>query len=94
MYKVIYKKEYEKDGETKTYWPTVGRGFDAKNGLVLRIDAIPTNWDGSLYIVEDKPKEDTQTKGAWEQQRQKFEAKKDEVVTDVPDEVSLEDIPF
>ena len=99
MYKVIYKKEYEKDGETKTYWPTVGRGFDAKNGLVLRIDAIPTNWDGSLYIVEDKPKEDTQTqsKGSWEQQREKF-AKKDEVATDVPSQEDIDaeilNIPF
>lgn len=97
MYKVIYKKEYEKDGETKTYWPTIGRGFDAKNGLVLRIDAIPTNWDGSLYIVEDKPKEDTQ--GAWEQQRQKFAEKKDVAPTEVKsqdevDDEMLKSIPF
>lgn len=82
MYKVIYKKEYEKDGETKTYWPTVGRGFDAKNGIILRIDAVPTNWDGSLYIVEDKPKEDTQTK-------------KDVAPAEVSDEpVDLSSIPF
>ena len=94
MYKVIYKKEYEKDGETKTYWPTVGRGFDAKNGIILRIDAVPTNWDGALYIVEDKPKEDSQTKNSsWEAQREKF-AKKEEVVADVPDEVDLSEIPF
>lgn len=96
MYKIIYKKEYEKDGETKTYWPTVGRGFDAKNGIILRIDAVPTNWDGSLYIVEDKPKEDSQTKTApsWEAQREKF-AKKDEVVTEVSDEpIDLSSIPF
>jgi len=96
MYKVIYKKEWEKDGETKTYWPTIGRGFDAKNGIVLRIDAIPTNWDGALYVVTDEPKEVSQekSKGSWEQQREKFAAKKDVAPETVEDEVDLSEVPY
>lgn len=96
MYKILNKREYEKDGETKTYWATVGRGFDAKNGIVIRLDAVPTNWDGSLYLVEDKPKEDTQAKGSWEQQGQKFAAKKADVApVEVQDEpIDMSEIPF
>jgi len=43
-------------------------------------------------VDEFKPKEPTG--GSWEQQRQKFAAKKDVAPTDVEDEVDLSEIPF
>jgi len=49
--------------------------------------------DGKEYFSISFSKPYVKQEGAWEQQRQKF-AKKDEVVAEVPDEVSLEDIPF
>lgn len=55
-----------------------------------------TSKDGKEYfsISFSEPYQKTESAApSWEAQRQKF-AKKDEVVTDVPDEVSLEDIPF
>lgn len=53
--------------------------------------------DGKEYysISFSEPYQKTETAApSWEAQRQKFAAKKEEVATDVPDEVDLSEIPF
>ena len=72
--------EYEKDGETKKRYTTIGAVLETKKGgQMIKLDVIPTNWDGFAYLNEpyekDKPK--------------------DIAPTDISDEpISLENIPF
>jgi hypothetical protein len=52
--------EYEKDGEKKNRYFRVGSVIETKNGMMIKIDGIPTKeggWDGWCYCNEPRSKE-------------------------------------
>lgn len=50
--------EYKQDGEDKKRYQTIGAVLETKNGgQALKLDMIPTNWDGFAYLNE--PRENT-----------------------------------
>ena len=66
---IKWPKEYEKDGETKTAWITLGRAFKNNDKLTLYFDTIPTNWDGKCMVLkqEDKPQR-AESNDGWDKQ--------------------------
>lgn len=51
--------EYEKDGETKNRYATLGAVIETKNGgLMMKLDTVPVNWDGVAYFNEPYRKDD------------------------------------
>lgn len=53
-------REYEKDGETKAVYATVGKADVSEHGSVIKvyIDTLPLNFDGRLYINKPYEKKD------------------------------------
>ena len=48
--------EYEKDGETKKRYTTIGAVLETKNGgQMIKLDTLPVNWDGFAYLNEPLP---------------------------------------
>lgn len=43
-----------KDGTDKTKWLKVGAVFQTKNGLRLKLDALPVGFDGWLMLSEPR----------------------------------------
>lgn len=43
-----------KDGTEKRKWLKVGAVFETKNGLRLKLDALPVNFDGWLMLSEPR----------------------------------------
>lgn len=75
--------EYEKDGETKTRYATIGAVIETKNGgKMIKLDTMPMNWDGFAYLNEPYEKEEPKQT-------------KDVVIDDIDDKpVDLSQIPF
>ena len=48
-----YAKTDEKDS---THWPTVGRAFEDKKRITVKLDSLPisSEWDGRLFLYEIK----------------------------------------
>ena len=49
------------DGEGKPIYRTIGAAWNFPNdgeGLSIRLQLIPTNWDGSFILVPPKDKEE------------------------------------
>lgn len=47
-YNVSTPREYEQNGEKKTFWTNVGSGFETESGMMVYLDALPVN--GKLFI--------------------------------------------
>ena len=55
---VIGKYE-DRDGKEKSRYVNIGSVMDTKNGgLLLKIDALPLNWDGFAYLNEPRQQEE------------------------------------
>jgi hypothetical protein len=55
---VIGKYE-DRDGKEKSRYVNIGSVMDTKNGgLLLKLDAIPLNWDGFAYLNEPREREE------------------------------------
>ena len=86
---ILYKvagtagKYTDKDGNEKTRYVDMGVVMDTKNGPMLKLEAIPTGWDGWAYLNEPKAREE----GEQRQERPRRAAKP---ADDFPDS----DIPF
>lgn len=58
-YEVLAKTgTYEKDGETKNRYLKIGVVLQGDKGFSLKLEAVPTAWDGWAILSEPKPKED------------------------------------
>lgn len=55
---------YEKDGETKKRYMNIGSVIETKNGLSLKLEAIPVGWDGWAYLNEPQQREQQQKPAA------------------------------
>lgn len=49
---VIYKaRAYtDKEGNARNAYSTIGAAWCAEDGSRIRIDTIPVNWDGMIYL--------------------------------------------
>ena len=47
-YTVSTPVEYEQNGEKKTFWQSLGRAFETDKGIMVRLNAIPTN--GTMFL--------------------------------------------
>lgn len=56
---VYHVRETGKGKNVRAYWNRVGVAFNNKNGkgLSLRLDYVPTNFDGYLQLQEPKEKD-------------------------------------
>jgi hypothetical protein len=65
-YDVIAKNGTYKtqDGTEKTRWLKMGACFETSNGLAVKIDSVPINWDGWMTLAQPKEKSNFQEAGA------------------------------
>jgi len=47
-----------KDGEEKKRYLRIGAVIETKHGPMLKLEAVPTGWDGLAYLNEPKPKDE------------------------------------
>lgn len=47
-YSVSTPVEYEQNGEKKTFWQSLGRAFETEKGIMVRLNAVPTN--GTMFL--------------------------------------------
>ena len=55
-YSVSTPSEYSKDGESMTYWTSIGSAFTTETGLMVHLNALPLN--GKMFIQEAKKKDE------------------------------------
>lgn len=53
-------KYTDKDGNEKSRYMNIGAVIQTKNGFALKLEAIPTGWDGWANLFEPKEKEKPQ----------------------------------
>ena len=72
--------EYEKDGETKKRYTTIGAVLETKSGgMMIKLDVLPTNWEGLAYLNEPLPPKGSTSDNS----------------TDIPDEaIDMSSLPF
>lgn len=52
-FNVVYGEKYQQNGQEKTRWVTIGKVLEGRNGgYQLKLDMIPTNWDGWAALFE------------------------------------------
>ena len=56
----ITGKYTDSNGQEKSRYQTIGVVLDSKNGLMLKMEAVPIGWDGWAYLNEPKPREGQQ----------------------------------
>jgi hypothetical protein len=47
-----------RNGEEKKRWQKIGVVMQTSNGLALKMESIPVNWDGWATLAEPKQRED------------------------------------
>ncbi len=57
QYSVSTPNEYEKDGETKTFWTNIGRAFETDKGIMVHLNALPVS---SKIYLSDPPEKTEQ----------------------------------
>lgn len=60
LYDAVVTQRYQQNGEDKKRYINVGAVFEGQNGLSLKLDSIPVNFDGWIQFYEPKPKEERQ----------------------------------
>jgi len=48
----------DRDGINKKRYLNIGAVIETKNGLSMKLEAVPVGWDGWAYLNEPKPRED------------------------------------
>jgi len=88
--------EYEKEGETKKRYQTIGAVLETKSGgQMIKLDVIPMKWDGFAYLNE--PYKDDFDKKEHQDQHNFNKASRDVVIDDIDDkpiDLSGVEIPF
>jgi hypothetical protein len=70
------------DGQEKQRWIKCGVVIDGKNGLSLKLESIPVNFDGWLSFFEPKPREEQRPQR--QQRPQQRQGGFDDMSDDVP----------
>jgi len=85
-------REYEKDGEKKNYYATIGTAWVSEHGskIKVQLDTVPVNWDGAFFINKPYEKKDEPMT-----QAQALNNGKDVVLEDIDDKpIDMSEIPF
>lgn len=53
----ITGKYQDRDGNEKSRYTNIGAVIETKNGLSLKLEAVPVGWDGWAGLYEPKPRE-------------------------------------
>ena len=56
----ITGKYTDNNGAEKSRYQTLGSVIETKNGLMLKLEAVPIGWDGWAYLNDPKPREGQQ----------------------------------
>lgn len=51
-------KYKDNEGNEKSRYVDMGVVMETKNGPMLKLEAVPLNWDGWAYLNDPKPKEE------------------------------------
>jgi hypothetical protein len=57
--------EYEKDGQTKTKWIDIGVVLETQKGFMMKLDCIPTGWDGVAFLADPEKKPQGSSRGQY-----------------------------
>lgn len=57
----ITGKYTNRDGQEKSRYLKIGVVIETKNGPMLKLEAIPTGWDGFAYLNEPREREEKQS---------------------------------
>ena len=88
----ITGKYTDSNGQEKSRYQTIGVVIESKNGLMLKMEAVPIGWDGWAYLNEPKPRDGQQAPQQRQQQSRSAAAQASGGRTDFSD---LDDsIPF
>ena len=85
----ITGKYTDQNGQEKSRYQTLGVVIESKNGLMLKLEAIPIGWDGWAYLNDPKPREGQQAPQQRQQQRSQATAPQGSGFDDFPS-----DVPF
>lgn len=87
LYKVsaVSGKYKDNDGNEKNRYVDMGVVMETKNGPMLKIEAMPTSWDGWAYLNDPKPREEG------ERQERSRPSRREAPATTAPGD---DDIPF
>ena len=102
---IVVAEEYEGRDGTKTKWTTIGVVIetekDGKKRKSIKLNMIPTNWDGfaSIFAIDRDRKDNRRDASPEEQESASNDMQQhppdDVPVTDIGDEpINLDDIPF
>lgn len=67
----ITGKYTDNSGQEKNRYQTIGAVIEGKNGLMLKLEAVPIGWDGWAYLNDPKPREGAAPAPAQRQQQQR-----------------------
>lgn len=73
-------KYQAQDGSEKNRYLNIGAVISTKNGFMLKLDAIPTNWEGFAYLNEPKARDEQPAKAAKPAPKAGFE----DIADDIP----------
>lgn len=51
-------KYTDSTGKEKSRYQTLGSVIETKNGLMLKLEAVPVGWDGWAYLNDPKPRDE------------------------------------
>jgi hypothetical protein len=57
-------KYTDNSGKEKSRYLNIGSVIETKNGLMLKLEAVPVGWDGWAYLNDPKPREESQRQAA------------------------------
>jgi len=86
-------REYEKDGQTKSVYATIGSAEVSDHGSVIKVylDTLPLKFDGRLYINKPYEKKDDYSKDI--ETLKNIADVKDEL-PDMNHQINIADVPF
>lgn len=70
-------KYTDNNGQEKNRYLTIGAVIEGRNGLMLKLEAVPVGWDGWAYLNEPKPRDGQQSQPA-RQGRNEYQAARDD----------------
>jgi len=87
---------YEKDGQQKARYATVGALFEGQKGMVAKLDLLPTNpeWDGTLFFNDPYEVQKEQFDEGMEMARKTLQGQPVKEAAKEIKEVGDDDIPF
>ena len=63
-------KYTDNNGQEKSRYLNIGSVIETKNGLMLKLEAVPVGWDGWAYLNEPRPRDGQQDQPRQQQGRQ------------------------